>query len=224
MAGEIQFPFQTGKACYFLVRNRNGQVWNTSGTGGFESYQTANYSSYGISAVEQGDASQMYVGNFPSAIPAGVYGVVSKQRIAGSGVEGDPNIAGGEFQWNGTTQVPLSDLVTSGSLNQAALIRITRGTMVRNFPIYLKSAADHITPFTSGVVSGQISRDGGSFGPLESGAFTEMGLGWFNLQALTSGDLLANSVALLFTAAGISGGGNADPLPLAIVMQRSSGQ
>jgi hypothetical protein len=81
-----------------------------------------------------------------------------------------------------------------------------------------------VTPFTSGVVSGQIWRDGAtSPSPLQSGAFTEVGNGFYNLQALTSGDLLATTVKLLFSAQGISGG-QADVLPMSVVLQRSSGQ
>ena len=115
--------------------------------------------------------------------------------------------------------IPLSSLTSSGSL---AAIRITRGKMVQNFPLYMKSATDHVTPMTSGVVSGQISKDGGAFGPLQSGAFTERGLGFYSLQALTSGDLAANTIALLFTATGVSGGVS-DPLAMSILTQPSSG-
>ncbi len=31
MAGEIQYSFQAGATTYFLVRNRTGSIWNTSG-------------------------------------------------------------------------------------------------------------------------------------------------------------------------------------------------
>lgn len=224
MAGELQFNYRSAATAYFLIRNRIGQVWNTSGgTGAFENYQTTMYTSYAISATEQGSASAYYTGTFPAAIPPGVYAVTAKNQLGGSPAESDQTIAVGDYQWNGSQTLPMSDLATSGQVSQFAPIRLARGSMIRNFGIYLKSSADHVTPFTSGVVSGQISRDGGSFGPLQSGAFTEIGLGFYNLQALTSGDLLGNTVNLLFTAAGISGG-TSDPLPMSIVTQRVSGQ
>lgn len=223
MSGEIQLGYQAGKTLYCHIRNRVGQVWSTSGgTGGFEPYATANIADYKISLTEQGTASAYYVGNMPSAVPAGIYSILAKQQIGGAVAETDPNVGAGDLQWNGTVTLPLSDLSTSGQVGQFAPIRLARGQMIQNFPIYLKSAVDHVTPFTSGVISGQIARDGGNFGPLQSGAFTEVGLGFYNLQALTSGDINANTVKLLFTGVGISGG-QCDPLPMSFIMQRTSG-
>jgi hypothetical protein len=94
--------------------------------------------------------------------------------------------------------------------------------MVQNFGVHLKSSSTHIDNFTSGVVSGQSSRDGGSFGALQSGTFTERGLGFYSCT-LTSGDLLATTVFLSVTANGISGGAS-DPVSISMVLQRSSGQ
>ena len=223
MAGEIQTSYQTGRTVYSLIRSRVGQIWNTSGgTGAFENYTTAVFTSYAITMTEQGSASAFYTGTFPSAIIPGVYSLTAKQQIAGSAAETDPTIAVGDLQWNGTVTFPLSDVATSGQLGQLNPIRLARGTQILNFPIYLVSAVDHVTPLTSGILSGQIARDGGSFGPFQSGAFTETGLGFYNLQAATSGDLLANTCKMLFSAAGVSGGA-ADPRPLTFILQRSSG-
>jgi hypothetical protein len=97
---------------------------------------------------------------------------------------------------------------------------MARSEMVLNYPIYLVSAADHITPMTSGIVSGQIARDGGAFTTLQSGAFLEKGLGTY-VTTLTSGDLDATIVRLVFTATNISGG-TSDPLVERVVLQRSS--
>lgn len=224
MANEIQYSASHGLTSYFLVFGRTGLVWNTSGgTGAFASYNSTFFSSYTISATELGTASHQYAGTFPAAIPAGTYGINARQQIAGSPDETDPTIAAGNFEWNGSLTLPLSDLATSGQVGQGFPIRLARGVQILNVPLYFKSSADHITPFTSGVVSGQIARDGGSFGPLQSGAFTETGLGWFTLQALTSGDLLANTVKLNFSCNGISGY-SADPIPMAFILQRTSGQ
>ncbi len=221
MANEIQFSYASSKTAYYLVFNRVGQVWNVTNTA-FESYVTASYSNYKITATEQGTASGMYFGNFPSAITAGIYSIVAHEQMGGGPLETDPKIALGDYQWNGVATLPLSDLATSGQIGQIAPIRIARGVMIQNFPFKMVSSADHITPFISGTISGQISRDGGLFGPLQSGAFTEVGLGWYKLQALTSGDLLANTVALVFQGAGMSGG-LADQRDFAFVTQKTSG-
>ncbi len=222
MANEVQMAGPgVGRTCYFRVWNQtSGFVWNTSGgVGAFEGYNAANITSYGISFTEKG-SSNFYVGSFPSAIPAGVYSVEGLQQTGGSEAEADPIVGQGDIQWNGTKVFSLSDIPVSGFV---VGIRLQRGSMVRNFGLYFKSAADHITPFVSGVISGQISKDGGNWTFLQSGAFTELGYGAYSLQALTSGDTLCNTAMLLFTATGISGG-TADPLPMSIVFQASSGQ
>lgn len=221
MAGEIQGKGPgAGRTCYFLARNHtSGFVWDGSS---FVAYASGQTPSYDIALTEQG-LSNYYLGNFPAAIPPGVYAIEAREQVGGTPAESDPTFGQETFHWNGSIAAPLSDVATSGQVGQFAPIRMARGVMLQNFPIYFKSSVDHITPLTSGVVSGQIARDGGSFGPLQSGAFTETGRGFFNLQALTSGDLLANTVKLLFTAVGISGG-SADPVPLSLILQRTSGQ
>lgn len=217
MAGEIQFNFAAGRTCYALVRNRFGQIYSAA-TLGFVAYNAADYADYAVTVPEQGTG--YYIGNLP-AVVAGVYCVTGKQQIGGAVSVNDPSVSAGDVQFNGSTLLPLSDLATSGQVGQFAPARIARGTAVPSFPVYLRSAADHVTPFTSGVVSGQISRDGGPFVALQSGAFTETGLGFYNVP-LTSGDTLANSFSLVFTAAGISGG-ISDPLPMSFLTQKVSG-
>lgn len=221
MAGEIQFNGpKTGATCYFLTRDRTGRPWNVA-SGYFEAYTSVDYSMYSVSTTEQG-SSNFYVGNFPSAIVPGVYSVVAKQQLGGSVAESDPFVAQGDYQWNGTVTLPLSDLVTSGQFSQIAPIRLARGNAINNFEFWLVSATDHVTPLTSGVVSGQISRDGGAFATLQSGGVTEIGQGCYAVN-LTSGDLLCNTAGLLFTAIGCSGG-SSDPRRFSFVMQRTSGQ
>lgn len=220
MAGEIQASYSSGRTVYALIRNRNGLVWNGSA---FEAYATANIATYAVSLTEQGSASGFYSGAFPTGITTpGVYSIVCKHQSGGSVAETDATVALGDIQWDGAATLPLADLATSGQVARFSPMRIARGTMIQNFPFKLVSAADHITPFTSGVISGQISRDGAAFGVLQSGAFTEIGKGWFSLQAFTSGDLLANTIAVVFTANGISGG-VADQRDFSFITQRTSG-
>lgn len=219
MAGEIKtLGPGTGSTLYARILGSGNSVWSTSGgTGGFESYAAADWTDYAISLTEQG-ASNIYVGNFPAAVPAGVYDLDARRQVGASPAVSDVNVSTGEVHWNGTKAVPLSDLVTSGMLAGVGPVRLTQGHAVSGFPIYFKSSADHVTPFTSGVCSGQVSRNGAAFAVLQSGAFNEVGNGYFRVN-LTSGDLNALVVSLLFTAAGISGGA-ADPVPMAFIMQR----
>ena len=215
MASEIQVSFETGKTIYSLVRNAVGQIWNGSA---FEAYQTANYTTYDISMSEQGSASGFYVGNFPAAI-AGVYDIVAKQQLGGGPAETDPTIAIGQLQWSGTVTLPLSNLATSGFMSQFLPTRITKGNAISGFPFKMVSAADHITPLTSGVISGQVMRDGSSFSVLQSGTlaagYMEKGYGWYTVN-LTSGDLNGDTAALRFTAPG------ADPRDMALITQKIS--
>lgn len=221
MANEIQGRGPgAGRTCYFQVRNStSGFIWN--GTS-FESYLSGTVGNYDTAMVEQGLANY-YVGNFPASIPAGIYAVEAKQQVGGSPAEGDPTWGTQDFNWNGSIAVPLSDLATSGQVGLGFPIRLARGTQILNFGFKMVSSADHVTPLTSGVISGRIARDGGAFGVLQSGAFTEIGLGWYNLQALTSGDLLANTAKLAFTGTGISGG-LADQRDFFFILNRTSGQ
>lgn len=220
MAGEVKFIGPgTGATCYFTIRGSGQAVWSTSGgTGGWESYTAADYTDYGISATEQG-ATNVYIGSIPSAVPPGAYDILAQRQLTGSPLPGDPAVGEGTVQWGGTAVVPLSNLATSGQVAGFAPIRIARGTMVLNFPIYLVSAVDHVTPVTSGALtlSGQVSKDGAAFTALQSGSFTEVGLGTYTVN-LTSGDLLCNTATLWFKSA------SSDPRVISLVTQRTSGQ
>ncbi|RJQ26433.1 hypothetical protein C4577_03715 [Candidatus Parcubacteria bacterium] len=220
VAGEIAADASSSLVLYSQIRNRtSGFIFNIS-SGQFETYSSAsgNQAAYALSMSEQGSCGH-YVGNAPSTLPAGVFDITCRQRVNAWYAETDSLVANGELQWNTSVAVPLSNLPASGVISE---VRMTRGVMVQNFGIFLKSSADHLTNFTSGNVSGQIARDGGLFGALQSGGFTETGLGSY-VVTLTSGDLLANTVRLYFSANGISGG-TSDPLTLSFVLQRSSGQ
>lgn len=223
MAAELQVVNNSGTATYALVRNAVGQIWNGVA---FEAYVTANYANYPINLTEQGSASGYFTGSFPSTT-AGVYGIVYKTRAGGSPAESDATIAIEDaFQWSGIAVVANSDAATSGQVGMFLPQRIFRGQMLQNFPFSMVSSADHVTPFTSGIISGQISRDGGAFGPLQSGTavagYGEVGLGMYKVS-LTSGDLNCNTAALVFQGTGISGG-SADQRSFTLVMNRTSGQ
>lgn len=221
MANEIQIAVGTaGLTVYFIVRNNIGQVWRVD-THVWEAYTTANYLNYATTMTQQGSASGFYAGTFPTQITAGIYSIVAKNQLSGSAAETDPNLGSGDYQWNGTTTFPLSDVVTSGQFASIAPLRIGRSQQLSNFTFALVSSADHVTSFTSGVCSGQISKDGAGFIALQSGVFTEIGNGFYS-TTLTSGDLACNTAGLLITCNGISGG-SSDPRRFSLVTQRISG-
>src|SRR5215469_16896996 len=179
MAGELQASFQTGRTVYFLVRDRNALIYSAQ-FNGFSGYISAQYSGYVIPGQEQG-ASAYYVGNFPS-VPAGTYNCVARQQIGAGPLESDPTTDAGSLNWNGSNVYPLSDIAVSGIV-LAPTVMLARSWMVQNYPIYLRSSADHVSPLLSGFVSGQISKDGGLFTTLQSGAITPVqgGPGVYNL-------------------------------------------
>ena len=222
MAAELQTNAGSGLTIYALVRSSTGTIWNGSA---LQAYVTGDYALFKIAATEQGSASGYYTATFPSSLTAGAYNITWKQQSGGSPAESDTTIAVQSFQWNGSAENVDSAAATSGQVGTYLPLRMYRGGMVQNFPFKLVSSADHVTPFTSGVVSGMISRDGGAFAVLQSGTavagYSELGRGFY-CCTLTSGDLLCNTAALSFTAVGVSGG-SADQRDFGIVLQRTSG-
>lgn len=209
MANEVGVDYQSSKTVYFQVRNpTSGFIWTTSGAGLFETYSSlsGNLNTYAITMAEQG-ASAHYRGNFPAAIGAGVYDVVARDRVNAWFAESDPTIAVGEVNWvgSGGPVRAIADLATSGQMSTFHPNRVTKGHAISGFMFKMVSTSDHVTPVTSGVISGQISRNGGSFTTLESGTatagYTEVGLGLYKVN-LTSGDLNVDVAALHFSAAG----------------------
>lgn len=219
MSKEIGIAYTSQATVYFNVTN-SGLYWNNA-SGTFNAFQSGQQANTGLSATEDG-ITGIYWGNFPAAIPPGQYGIIGRQQLGGAPADTDRNLGTQNYEWNGSKTLPRSDLATSGQIGILAPIRIFRGQMVQNFPFKMVSAADHVTPFVSGVISGQISRDGAAFTNLQSGNVTEIGHGWYQVP-LTSGDLLANSVALIFTGNGISGG-VCDQRDFGMILQRTSGQ
>jgi hypothetical protein len=212
----------TGQTLYFQVRDaQSGLVWNLL-SGAFEVYGSlsGNLNSYANSLTEQGTASRHYRGNFPSNIRPGKFDVTAKVRPAAFYAETDTSVAVGDIQWAGSGGPvrALSDLTTSGQMAGFLPIKLTKGVSVSGWLFKLVSSSDHVSAVTSGTpISGQISQNGGSFGSLQSGTlaagYAEIGLGWYRLNTLTSGDLNADSVILRFQTAG------SDPREMTIYTQ-----
>jgi hypothetical protein len=221
MAGEIQARgLPTGQTAYALIHNGIGQYWNIATTL-FENFTGANFANYAVSIVEQGSTG-CYVGTFPPQITAGVYGIEARLQLGGSPAQSDPSVAGENFQWQGSAVLPLSALASSGQVSQILFQRIPKGVMIPNYPIWLVLATDHISDFVSGsAISGQIKRDAGNWGPLQSGSFTEWGFGNYTVT-LTSGDLNGNSISVRFQGANLTGG-LSDPYKVTFLTNPVSG-
>jgi hypothetical protein len=88
----------SGLSLYAHIRDTTGRVWNGSA---FETYNSANWSSYSISLSEQ-TSSGYYKGNFPAGIASGLY---TFAVYAGSPATlGDPVFDKGEVDTNGSDQ------------------------------------------------------------------------------------------------------------------------
>jgi hypothetical protein len=95
MANELRVTGTPGATIYGPIVNVSGQFWNPSNSPpSFEVYGTnGDYTVYGISASEAGgsNTSGLFLGNFPSGIPAGVYWWLPRVQISASGpADGDP--------------------------------------------------------------------------------------------------------------------------------------
>lgn len=103
MANEIITLGTTGATHYAqVIRQTDGAIWNTA-TPGFEAYATANIANYDIALAEQGTASGLFMGNFPTGVStAGAYTVVVRRRAGVSPAESDVVVGYGEIQWTGT--------------------------------------------------------------------------------------------------------------------------
>jgi hypothetical protein len=107
MAKEIQALAPAGSVVYAqIVRQSDGKFWNPAGA--FETYLTANISSYALAMVQAGTASGFYTADFPTAIAAGKYSVVARIRAGGAPAEADAVIATGEILWTGL--LPVKDM------------------------------------------------------------------------------------------------------------------
>lgn len=110
MAKEIQALAPAGSVVDAKIfRESDAKFWNTGGA--LETYVTANLSSYCLAMAQAGTASGFYTLDFPTAIPAGKYGVIATKRIGVAPAESDPVIATGEVQWTGLASKDMTEAV-----------------------------------------------------------------------------------------------------------------
>jgi hypothetical protein len=228
MSAEIAVSYRSGADLRVIVFSANSGSLAWAGLF-FTNYAAGSLASFAIPPIASGGMAShggtFYYTDFPQGIPAGLYNVVLIDTGLGSG-KNNPGQGTGQIQWAGDASgsrfvMPLSQVATSGLFANAFPTQLSRSFAVRNFPVYLKSSEDHFTPFTSGIVSGQIARDSGLFTALQSGQIVEVGHGFYNVMGLTSGDLDAGTAKMLFVARGVSGGWS-DPLAYSLVLQRNA--
>jgi hypothetical protein len=202
MAGEISCVYATGATLYAQIRNlSSGFIFNGST---FQAYSalSGQVATYAINLAEQGQ-SQYYDGNMPAGISgAGTFDLIVRQRLGAPYLETDPIVANGQIQWNGSGIAGAQDVATSGQVAGFLPVRFPKGRSFNNFVFPMVSTADGQTPVTSGICSGQVSRDAGAYGPFQSGLFVEIGQGDYALRYVTSGDINADTVQFLFTCTG----------------------
>ena len=108
MSSELQVDYGVaGRTVYFLIRNMFGQIWNTAGNI-FETYAAGSYTDYDVAATEQG-ASGFYAADMPTAVVAGIYSVVAKDRAGGSPAQSDLSVGAGNYEW---TKLSLRPMMT----------------------------------------------------------------------------------------------------------------
>lgn len=78
--------------------------------------------------------------------------------------------------------------------------RVKKNAAMANFPIYMVSSTDHVTPKTGLTITAQRSLDGAAFAGTANSA-TEVGLGWYVI-ALASTDTNADLILFEFSATG----------------------
>ncbi len=229
MTAEIQVTYaRSGATLHAVVHaaNSGSLAWNRP-LSIWVNYNVGSFGNYALPPILSGGMAShggsLYHTDFPQGIVAGTYNVVVYDILLGDRL--NPGQGHGTIEWRGESSgsryvASYSEQPTSGLIARAFPTQMARSHAVNDFMLYFKSSTDHITPFLNGVVSGQISRDGGLFGPLQSGAYTEVGNGFYSLMGLTSGDLNSATASLLFTATSLSGG-VADPLVYSLILQRN---
>lgn len=113
MANELVIHYLTGATLYALLHDATGQIWNGAA---FAAPGSANWTDYDIAMSEVATATGIYRGTMPGAA-AGVYGFVVRRQAGASPAVTDIVVGAGSIEWNGTAEVPLSEVATTaGSL------------------------------------------------------------------------------------------------------------
>jgi hypothetical protein len=96
---------ETGLTLYFIIRDQDSLVWNTT-TLALEAFNGANYpTKYGNAAGEQGTTGYYY-GATPATLPVGHYRIDWRSQAGASPAQSDEPIAFGSGYWDGANWLP----------------------------------------------------------------------------------------------------------------------
>jgi hypothetical protein len=116
MADEISFIHPQGVAglnIYARLKDANNKFWTS---GGFVTFNENNWATYAIPLSSRGVG--LYLGNFPSGVAAGLYTLDAYHQIGAGPVKPPTDLYQGAsrspIQWNGTIEIPLSELAKPG--------------------------------------------------------------------------------------------------------------
>jgi hypothetical protein len=101
MADEIQALDDPGQVVYAVVLGSGVTVWSVS-AGAFVTVVPGGRPNYAV-AMPESSLGGLYVGDFPAAIPAGIYSVIAYRQLGVDPAEDDLPIAQqGDFGWSGS--------------------------------------------------------------------------------------------------------------------------
>jgi hypothetical protein len=108
----VTLLWTSGLAIDLYILNTADQYYN--GTI-FETLVSGHWTNYATPFQEAGSTG-VYAVAFPS-LPAGVYLIIARQRLAGAPAETDPIIGSDSAQWNGTSFITPSNVLSNGTSN-----------------------------------------------------------------------------------------------------------
>lgn len=168
MANELQLKYPTsGLTLYTQLLSAVGQIWNTA-TPGFEAITAANWTNYKLAAAEA-TGTGYYLASMPVGLQAGTYDVVWYVQGGGSPATTDSPVSGGQLQWDGTKEIPLSGVTVAVNNDKTGYSLSTAGMPV------ISGSVSSVTPGTTSFAgsAGLSSADGfytGAYLAFTSGA------------------------------------------------------
>lgn len=126
MSNEIHVVGPSGQPCYVAVLSPSAQ-WANGST--LEDFDVADYAGYVVAATEDGSTG-IFVGDFPSGLPAGSYDAVLFLKAGGSPANGDRAVGVQSISWQGVagtaglipvgtlTGLQMHDYIVHGGLNR----------------------------------------------------------------------------------------------------------
>ena len=100
MANEVTISYPSGQTLYYIIRQANGNAWDTTGNA-FEDWNVM--TDYDIAMTDE--SGSFYQANFDTDVSAGVYTVQVFLQAGGGPVDGDPLLKSVLIYWSGTAEL-----------------------------------------------------------------------------------------------------------------------